>query len=739
MRKIVVALIFACTPVWAAVGGPSGTSAADTPFVQEYHEQYSLGVRRDENDVRSIAVAGNGDILAASKAGLYCLKAGGDAFDSVMNAAQQGPVFDLVVDASGEVWAAAWNGVYHWSGDRLEQAPHIDGPVAAIAADGGEIVAAGRAGIWTVHGETHRPLPCATSVRAILPDGAGGLWIATSIGLYHDRGHDGRLHGEEDGLTSCGLTSLAAMSDGTLWAGGLGGITVLRDGAVTRRIARQEGLPFLEVTSIVTGPDSTLWAGTRGGVVRFSDKTWSLRHGRRWLASDNVQDIVFDGVGNAWIATDAGVSVIRRKTMTLADKAGHFEDVTNARHVRAPGLVELCALEKPGVLSTWKPRDDDNDGQYTAMYLAMESYRYAATKDPEAREAARRAFGALAFLREVTGTPGFVARTVIPADWTAMADPNEEVSDQEWADRQIADPRDKRVNNRWRLSADGKWRWKGDTSSDEITGHFYAYPLYFDLAADEPEKERVRDHVRRVTDYIMDHGHTLVDIDGEPTRWGVWAPEKLNHDPDWQPERGINSVEILSYLKTAAHITGDEKYQTEYLRLLNDCGYAQNARRAKNYSVAWRTHIDDELLALAYTSLLRYETDPDILAIYRESIAHWYAGVREEGSPFFNFTYAMLTGGDPRLEDSLFFLRDMPLDLVNWTVDNSERADLRMVHEPELDKRQTDRLPPPSERGVMRWDRNPWRAVQGDGGHSEAAPTTWLLPYWMGRHCGYIN
>jgi hypothetical protein len=64
---------------------------------------------------------------------------------------------------------------------------------------------------------------------------------------------------------------------------------------------------------------------------------------------------------------------------------------------------------------------------------------------------------------------------------------------------------------------------------------------------------------------------------------------------------------------------------------------------------------------------------------------------------------------------------------------------MRIVREPEPDKRQTDRLPPSSERGVMWWDKNSWRAVQGDGGRTEYAPTTWLLSYWMGRHYRYIH
>jgi hypothetical protein len=51
---------------------------------------------------------------------------------------------------------------------------------------------------------------------------------------------------------------------------------------------------------------------------------------------------------------------------------------------------------------------------------------------------------------------------------------------------------------------------------------------------------------------------------------------------------------------------------------------------------------------------------------------------------------------------------------------------------------QTDRLLPISEINFTRWDRNPWQAAQGDGGHTESDGVFWMLPYWMGRYYGYI-
>ena len=77
--------------------------------------------------------------------------------------------------------------------------------------------------------------------------------------------------------------------------------------------------------------------------------------------------------------------------------------------------------------------------------------------------------------------------------------------------------------------------------------------------------------------------------------------------------------------------------------------------------------------------------------------------------------------------------------MVQWTVDNTHRKDVQLVERPAEGIVQTDRLLPPSERAVFRWDRNVYRAVRGDGGRVESSSVFWLAPYWMGRHHGFIG
>ena len=713
----------------------------DKPFIQEYHQAYRLGSTVERNDVRTIIVDQSGQVWAGTKAGLFVLDQDIKEWKGMIDLTNQGPINDLFVDSKGTVWIAAWNGLYRADNNKTEKIHITNSPIWVVNDIAGSILAIGPEGIWKTKGNSwiKEDMTYSRAVRKLISDRNSGYYLGTGKGLYHKTADKTLLFQNEEELLSDNILGLAYSNNEELWIGGLGGVTVYKNDIRIRNYTTKEGLPNAWVRCIQKAPDGSMWIGTDLGVTRYDGSIWSLRHSRRWLLSDNVRDIAFDQNGTAWIATSNGVSAIKRMQMTLAQKETYYYNIMVQRHVREPYLVEKCRFRIPGDTTTWEPDDDDNDGQYTSMYLAMESYRYAVTKDPEAKENATKAFNALKFLQTVTETEGFVARTVIPSTWTRMADPNVIITDREWADMIMKEPREKKVEDHWLLSKDGKWLWKRGTSSDEITGHMYGYLFYYDLVANEKERERVKKHILCIVDYIIDNGYVLIDIDGMHTEWGVWAPEFLNDDPDWASEKGANSVEILSYLKLAYHVSGNEYYQNEYDKLLNKHHYKSNIVHAKTTLPSWRTYIDDELLALAYPALILYEDDPDLQALYLKSLDNWYDALKNDDNPYFYFIYNALAANKLNLEKSIRLLQDNPLDLIRWRIDNSKREDLFLTRSPILEDIQTSRLVPPGERGIMRWDNNPWKAVQGDGGRTESDGVYWLLAYWMGRYHGLIE
>lgn len=474
--------------------------------------------------------------------------------------------------------------------------------------------------------------------------------------------------------------------------------------------------PVLPATTftVIAGTGQVRWAGTGQGAVRIhlGERRVEYFAGRRWLPDDQVTGIGLDG-GVAWIETGRGFSRIEWVPMAFADKSRIFVDRVQARHNRW-GLTASSRLRVPGDLSTSEAVSSDNDGLWTAMYVAAECFRYAVTRDPAARENARGGMQAIVRLEAITGLPGFPARSFIKAG--AEAQP----SDGEWHD-----------------TADHAWRWKGDTSSDEIVGHYFVYPVYYDLVADEQEKPGLRDVIDRITGHILDHDYQLIDADGKRTRWGFWGPDAIWEDPD---ETGLRALHVLSHLRVALHLTQRPGYRARYRAAYDDLigrhKYHWLTRNQKIMVPGHVNHSDDELAFLSYYPLLRYETDPGLLTVYRQSLERSWQIERPERNPLWNVIYAAGTGAEEfDRAESLRTLREIPMDLVDWDVRNSHRLDVPI--DPlgdRFQRRQALIVLPYDELPIMKWNGNPYRLDGGGGGRSEDDGTYFLLPYWMGRY-----
>ncbi len=719
-------------------------SHTDTLFVQEYHEGFIVSKEMTgANDVRAIHVDSDKAVWIATRQGVFSKQPKSDEWQQKIPDGNPGPAYDLDSDASGRVWIAAWDGVYVVDGKELSKMPGPTPPIARIHATEQGVVALGPHGIWLFQENQwkEKDYTKARSMRAVASDKLGGLWIGTDVGLYHCTAQETKVFQANEDLISAYVRGMDFDELGNLWVGGLGGVTIRNGNRVIGKKEPANGITNANVNVVKRAPDGTMWVGTDYGITRFQPgkEEYSVRLSRRWLVADEVRDIDFDGNGNAWVATSAGVSAIRRQAMTLSQKAAYFYEQLISRHVREPWIVGRSKLEIPGDTSTLVAEDDDNDGEYTAMYLAMESFRYAVTGNKDAKERAKKAFDFLYLLREVTGMDGFFARTVVPSDWDKpVHDRNRTYTPQEYAEEIIRNPRQKPIEVRWHASTDGQWLWKGDTSSDELAGHFFGYYWYYFLVADEAEKHRIAGHVEKITDHLVRNDFYLIGVDGKPTKWGVWSPQSLNEDPEWAPEKPLNSLEILSFLKFAQAITGKESFQDAYMRLINEHDYLENAKKLFTTNPAWETYFDTYLALYTYPPLIQLEEDPELAAAYRQHLDQWFLKFKETKSPLLNFTYNLLTGGSEELAASIFFLQDAPLSLVDWEIDNGRREDLQRVRSPILEEMQVNQLRPPSEYRTIRWDQNPYFAVAGNPSQ-EREPVYWLLPYWMGRYAHLIR
>ena len=96
----------------------------------------------------------------------------------------------------------------------------------------------------------------------------------------------------------------------------------------------------------------------------------------------------------AWLETPKGFARIEYKAMTLAEKSRAFVERVQARHNRW-GLTADSQLRVAGDLSSNQMVSSDNDGLWTAMYVAAEAFRFKVTGAPDARANARRGMQAI--------------------------------------------------------------------------------------------------------------------------------------------------------------------------------------------------------------------------------------------------------------------------------------------------------------------------------------------------------
>ena len=440
---------------------------------------------------------------------------------------------------------------------------------------------------------------------------------------------------------------------------------------------------------------------------------------------------IVPGGNTVYFLTDGGVGKLDLVKTTLLERAKTIDKRVNQRHRRL-GLVAACNLDNAENPTSHTIADNDNDGLWTAYHVAAMALCYGSTKDPAAKESAKESMHALYMLQNASGTPGLVARSVLPAEEGKIR------------------------GAQWRPTPDGKMYWKCDTSSDEIDGHYLAFYTYYEhIAKDNPEEKALLEkQVRALSDYLIKNNYQLIDWTGKCTSWGFWNPEILNADPDRYIETGLNSLQILSFLKVTHYITGDAKYEEHYCKLAVEHHYLSNLLLTKKCFPDENNHSDDQLAFVAWYPILQLEKDPEVRRALGAGVRRHYEIVKPEKPSFYTFVYATIDPHGADIKGAAENLCEIPTDRRVWKMTNSRRADVQIAPIPNrFNQPILTRVLPADERSFKKWNGDPYKADEtgvdrlevGDGRHEivdgchEDDGAAYLLPYWMGRFHGFIT
>ena len=304
------------------------------------------------------------------------------------------------------------------------------------------------------------------------------------------------------------------------------------------------------------------------------------------------------------------------------------------------------------------------------------------------------------------------------------------------------------------------------------------------------ERNLAKELLLNIVSGIVKHNYELIDITGNATTWGKWSPQYVNDFRGFSDERGLQSLQILSYLSAAANLTASNEASDEeasvnnmYINAFNELTNATNqyhwnvlnqkiqAPDDNNYSddeLAWLPYFTWFFTSPATSTSTSTSTSPSTSsssssssstlqgigrAIGLNSLHNSWNLISSERSALWSaIYYASLNSMEQSSiqtevrSNILWNLQTWSQDLIDWPNDNSKRNDI--VYEstetrfnvPHIESLKSRPPFPVNERRQYRWNANPYVVgPPGGNGMTEGDPGAWLLPYWMGRWSGVLN
>jgi hypothetical protein len=298
------------------------------------------------------------------------------------------------------------------------------------------------------------------------------------------------------------------------------------------------------------------------------------------------------------------------------------------------------------------------------------------------------------------------------------------------------------------------------------------------LASNDDERQRAYTLLYNITNHILTHDWYLVGENHTHTLWGVWNPIDVNNNSNFQDDRGMNSIEILTYLLQIYAYNGEERFLDGVKLLIESYQYDVNIINRKMIAVCDGDFSDDELAYLSYFNLVyamnMISSTINLSTTQKESaqlvidklleymmvgldLTHNYKQM--EKSPFYNFIYCYVSGQVNQTQhlfnkghvpfpgfdcsslsmDSVWYMQRWPLELINWPQFNSDRLDVQLNVPAGCGKKPPSlQMLPPDERTLHFWNTGVYILDDGSG-FSEIDPTSFLISYWGMRYFNLLG
>jgi signal transduction histidine kinase/ligand-binding sensor domain-containing protein len=334
----------------------AGTGRSSLPFTfRTWQREQGL----PHNSVRAIIQTRDGYLWIGSDDGVARFDGVRFVSFGLREGLRNGLVRNLLEDREGALWiGTAGGGLTRWYEGEFTTLTVTNGlpadSITALAEDN-----SGRLWIGTENGLVFRQNGQISSssaaeafkgkrITTLYKDNAGVLWVGVKgAGIF-------RLAGERfEPLTNQGVETLLLDSHcllvdqaSRIWVGAGDDFVLCREQGQWRRyrIPRHLARPY--ISSLAEEPDGTVWAGSVSeGLFQFKAGKLTAINASSGLSDNLVESLSVDVEGNLWVGTGAGLTRLRRKSLTAF---GYNEGL-------GYGAVHGLAETAPGIIRAAKP------------------------------------------------------------------------------------------------------------------------------------------------------------------------------------------------------------------------------------------------------------------------------------------------------------------------------------------------------------------------------------------------
>ena len=277
-------------------------------------------------------------------------------------------VYPIYQDRAGTIWIGTTSGLFKYENETFTSVKSAENfQVNAIGEDAlGRVLVSSFGDLYVLEGDRFRLFynNLSGANYAIHTDRDGSLWVGGSGGLTRLKDGSTAAYTTNNGLAANDVKVIIDDKNGGLWIGAYGGLTHYQNGQFTAW-TEKDGLPSRTVRALYLDADGALWIGSYdGGLARFRDGKFTHYNTKIGLYNDGAFQILEDADRNFWISSNRGIYRVSRDELNEFAE-GKRKTISSIAYGKSDGMlnVECNGGRSPGGTKTrdgrlWFPTQD---------------------------------------------------------------------------------------------------------------------------------------------------------------------------------------------------------------------------------------------------------------------------------------------------------------------------------------------------------------------------------------------